>query len=109
MTVLTAYIGRDNEDKIQLLQDSVVVTAGVVTRAVFKFGDYCIDTEIDTDVIYFDDSDNQVLCLKLGLIDDLSPLSGTISGQLTLFDNTNTNGIAWVLVPVLIKTWTLCS
>jgi len=105
MELLTAYIGRDNEERLQLLQDGSLVNAGAVTRAVFKFGDYCLDTDVDSDVIYFADSDNQVLCLKLGLVDDI--VAGVYRNEkITIYDAVNIYGIAWAKVNVKINSWT---
>lgn len=107
MEVLAAYIGRDNEERLQLLQGGSLVTAGAVTRAVLKFSGYCIDTDVDSGVIYFSDSDNQVLCLKLGMVDDIA--AGTYRGaKLTLYDVDNTNGIAWTDLVVAVKPWNVC-
>lgn len=106
-TELTAYIGRDNEDRLELLQDGVAVVAGAVTGAILRFGDYCLDTDEDPTVIYFLDANNQTLCLKLGLVSGL--VAGKYkNGTLTLFDTVNTNGIAWSLINVTARAWNVC-
>lgn len=104
---LTAYIGRDNEARLELLQDGVLVVASAVTKAVLKFGTFCLDTEVDTDEIYFLTSNNQTLCLKIGLLTGL--VAGNYSdGKLTLFDAVNTNGLAWVDLTISVKDWSVC-
>jgi hypothetical protein len=97
-TELIAYIGRDNEDRLELLQDGVPVVAGAITGAVLRFGDYCLDTDDDPTLAYFLDSDNQTVCFKLGLITGL--VTGKYkNGTLTLFD-TQIRMIAWSLINV---------
>lgn len=105
MTTLMAYIGRDNEERLELLEDDALVAAGVVTRAVFKFDSWVLDTDVDTDVIYFDDANNQTLCLKLGQITDME--KGMYrGGKITLYDIDNVDGIAWGdPVTVIAITW----
>lgn len=103
-TELTVYLDRDNEEQLQLLQDKVPVTAAAVTRAVFTFGDYVVDSDIDTGIIYFKDSDNQTVCLKLGLLTGLV-IGKYRQGTLTIFDATNVNGIAWSYIDVIVKEW----
>jgi len=107
ITTLTAYIGRDNEDRLELLQDGVLVAASAVTKAVLKFGTFCLDTEVDTDEIYFLTSDNQTLCLKIGIVTNL--VAGAYSdGKITLFDAVNTNGLAWADLRISVKDWAVC-
>lgn len=105
---LYAYIGRDNEEQIQLKQNNILVTTGAITRAVFKFGSYCLDTDIDTDEIYFLNDERTVLCLKLGLVTDIVPMANTV-GKLTLFDVNNANGLAWAEINVTAVLWDLCT
>jgi hypothetical protein len=92
-TKLIAYISRDNEEQIELLVNGALVAENAVTRAVLKFGGYVLDTNVDTNIIYFSSSTNQILCLKLGLIENLI-VNDYLRGTLTLYDNVNTNGIA---------------
>jgi len=107
-TILTAYIGRDNEERLELLQDGVLVTASAVTRAVLKFGSFCLDTDVDTDEFYFLDSNNQVLCLKIGLLTGLAA-KNYFDGKLTLFDNSNPEGLAWTNIHITVFNWNICS
>jgi hypothetical protein len=105
-TLLYGYIDRDNIEKLALLQDGVAVTAGAVTKAVLKFGDYCINTDDDSDQIYFLDSDNQTVCIKIGQIDSISV--GRYKGTLTIYDSTAVNGLAWVEVEANVYAWDVC-
>ena len=105
-TILMGYIDRDNEEQIQLLQDGALVVASAVTKAMLRFGEYCIDTAVDTDVIYFADSDNQVLCFKLGQVEDIA--TGKYKGQITIFDAEADDGLAWDSVVVRILEWPVC-
>ena len=107
-TTLTAYIGRDNEERIELLQDGTVVPAGAVTRAVLRSNTFCIDSAVDTNVIYFADSDNQTLCIKAGLIPDLTA-GIRIKANLTLYDALNVRGVAWVEFIIKSVSWDSCS
>ena len=105
-TILYGYINRDNIEKLALLQDGVAVTAGAVTKAVLKFGDYCINTDDDSDQIYFLDSDNQTVCVKIGQISSIAV--GRYEGILTIYDSTAVNGLAWVEVEVNVYEWAVC-
>jgi hypothetical protein len=109
MTSLVAYIGRDNEERLELLNNGSVVTAGAVTRAVFKFSAWCLDTEIDSEVFYFLNPANQTLCFKLGLVEGIRVGTFT-TGRLTIYDHQNQNGIAWgPRMTVIINAWPVCS
>jgi hypothetical protein len=105
-TMLYGYIGRDNVERLALLQDGVAVTAGAVTKAMLKFGGLCIDTENNSDQIYFADSDNQTVCMKLGQVDDI--VEGDWEGALTIFDAEADDGLAWAKPIVSIQSWDVC-
>jgi hypothetical protein len=108
MEILYAYIGRDNEERLELKQAGALVTAGAVTRAVLKFCSFCLDTDVDADEIYFLDSDNQTLCMKLGLVDDMA-VGAYRDGKLTIYDAANTEGIAWADIGVVSLAWDVCA
>ena len=107
-TTIYAYIGRDNEEQFELLQAGSLVTAEAVTRAVLKSSSFCLDTDVDTTLIYFETTDNQTLCLKPGLITGLTT-GQRIVAYLTLYDTVNTNGIAWEDFLVITSTWPVCT
>jgi hypothetical protein len=108
MASVTAYIGRDNIERLELLQDGVAVVAGAVTRAVLKFGSFCLDTDEIThaSIIYFETADNLVLCLCLGLVTDIR--ARVYEGKLTLWDATTTEGYAWDDVTITGIKWPVC-
>ena len=118
MEQLMAYIGRDNEERLELLQDGSTVAVSAVTRAVLQSSGgilrttkvatdpICIDSDTDPDLIYFDE-DNTVLCIKPGLIPDL------VNGEqhtckITVFDELTSNGYAWDSVTLRAATWNIC-
>jgi hypothetical protein len=105
MTTLRAWVGRANRQRLQLLQDGVAVADGAVTRAVLKFGDYCLDTDEAGDPIELVD-DATVVELQLGLVSGIAPMTAT--GRLTVYDNVHTQGIAWQEVLIDIGTWAVC-
>ena len=102
---VTAYMGRVNEDQFELVQDGKIVDPGVVTRAVLKFGEHCIDTDVDTTIISLDD-DAQVVKMTLGLIEDLS--EGSYVGKLTIYDAVAVKGFAWYTFNITVKSWEVC-
>jgi hypothetical protein len=104
---LTTYLDRENEERLELLQDGVLVVAGAVTKVVLRFGEFCVDSDVDTDVIYFLDSDKQVLCLRLGLTADLV-VGKYKKGTLTVWDSLSEFGIAWAEITVVVKPWAVC-
>jgi hypothetical protein len=106
MEQMMAYIGRDNEERLELLQDGSTVAASAVTRAVLRSSAFCIDTDEDPDIIYFDE-DNTVLCIKPGLIPDLTARVRHTC-KITIWDALTTNGYAWDSVELRSATWDIC-
>ena len=109
-TLLNAYIGRNFEDVVLLEYIPVGSTAyetvanDTVTRAVFKFGDYCVDTDeaLDADYISLETNATRV-ALRLGGISGLA--AGLYKGYLTIFDAVNTKGLPWVDFTVHALPW----
>jgi len=118
MEQLMAYIGRDNEERLELLQDGETVATSAVTRAVLQSSGgiirttkvatdpICIDSDEDASIIYFDE-DNTVLCIKPGLIPDLVN-NEQHTCQITIWDALTTNGYAWSQVKLRSSTWDIC-
>jgi len=109
MTIeLITYTGMSNENRLELVQDGVLVVASAITGAILKFGDYCVDTDNDPDNIYFlSGSDNQILCFRLGLIPDI--VSGRYrAGMLTLVEAGDIFYDAWSSVDIWVKPWSVC-
>ena len=76
LTILNAYIGRDFEETLVLEYqpggESAFETVAVdtVTRAIFRFGDYCIDTEDAEPLITLEENATRVV-MQLGMIEEL--------------------------------------
>jgi len=109
--ILQAYIGRDFEEVLLLELQPVggsafeTVEDDAVTRATFRFGDYCIDTDDAEPLIELQDNATKV-AMKLGLIDEL--VAGRYAGYLTVFDATNTAGLPWQKMTVRVSSWPIC-
>ena len=106
MEQLMAYIGRDNEERLELLQGGSTVATSAVTRAVFRSSAFCIDTDEDPTIIYFDE-DNTILCIKPGLISGISS-GDKLPCNLTIWDALSTNGYAWAKIEIVASSWNLC-
>ena len=104
MSRIEVPIGRGNRTRLQLQSDGEVVTAGAVTRAVFRFGEHCIDTQ-DSPLIELTDSAT-VVEMRLGLIEGLA--KGRHKGWLTVYDNPHPEGVAWYETRVDIVDWPVC-
>ncbi len=105
---LMAYISRGNTEKLELTQNGKVVPKNAVTRAVFKFGNYCIDTNVDSAEIIELINDAQVVQMRLGLVPKLVP-GAYRRGTLTLFDAlTPVHGKAWIRADVRAQYWPIC-
>ena len=106
MNELIAYIGRENIAYLTLQQGGVIVAENAVTRAVFSFGDYCLDTDEDDDPILLTDSDTKVK-LQLGLVEGLEV--GIYIGQLTIWDAEMESGKAWgERILITVNEWNAC-
>ena len=108
--MLKVWIGRDSEFVLPLFEDGEGVQG--VTRAVFSFGDFCVDSDqhatqisILEDVV--DGINTTHVLLTLGHIDNL--VTGEYIGYLTIYDAEAVNGIPWG-DPVIIKVgnWPTC-
>jgi hypothetical protein len=106
MEQMMAYINRDNEERLELLQDGSTVAVSAVTRAVLRSSSFCIDTDDDPDIIYFDEN-NTILCIKPGLIPDLTNGVQHMC-YITVWDALTVNGYAWDTVKMKSVTWNIC-
>ena len=107
MKTITFYTGTANSVGLTLKVNGATVDAGTVTRAIFRFGDYCLDTdEADADIFSLNE-DATVLTVRAGLIDGVQP--GKYSGMLTLYDEETADGIAWERITVIIGQWLKCA
>jgi hypothetical protein len=100
MQAIHAWIGRDNVERLELIQDGDPVTADAVTRAVLRFGGYCLDTDVVDDTISLADSAT-VVEVQIGQIAGLLP--GYYQGHLIVYDNPHPNGIMWEQVVIIVS------
>ena len=89
---IIAYVGRDNFVYLELEQNGVIVTPNAVTRAVFKFGRYVLDTATPGDPISLIESKTKVR-MQIGRVAGI--VAGQYSGKLTIWDLGMVNGKAW--------------
>ena len=106
--VIVAYIDRDNRTRIELTSGGAPVEEDTVTRAVFLFGSYCLDTDEVDDADYIQlSADKTEVYLWLGLVPNLTV--GRYTGYLTVYDSTTPNGLAWgPTVTVSAREWNVC-
>jgi hypothetical protein len=104
---ITAYIGKENIVTITLKQDGATVEPDAITRAMFKFGEYCLDTSVLTDPIELN-SNKTAINLQIGLLPGI--VQGSYVGKLTIFDPEIVNGKAWGdSITVYVLPWETCS
>ena len=103
---MNIYINRDNKTVFNLLQNGEAVTADAITRAVFRFGDFCADTNVAGDPIQLIEDATKVQ-VQAGLIPDL--VEGSFEGKLTVFDTLSENGLAWgKAIKIKVISWPVC-
>lgn len=111
MEIITAYIGRDNVETVLLEYKPKNSTAyetvpvNTVTRAILRFGDYCLDTN-DADPIFELTENETELAMQLGMVIDLA--EGSHVGRLTVYDGDHPNGIPWQDYRIRIRQWNVC-
>ena len=99
MEACYGYIGTDAVDRIDL-----DTPTSELVRAVFRFGDYCIDTALHPALIWFE---ARGLAMKLGRISGIEP--GRHDGYLSLYDAVNVNGRPWgTVILVKVVAWPKC-
>lgn len=105
--MIDVYQHRGNSIRLVLQQDGQPVDEGAVTRAIFRFGDYCLDTNGDgSDFINLVENGTKVE-LFLGLVPGLAV--GTYSGFLTIYDADSPDGLACgEKVRVKVQEWKTC-
>jgi len=113
MKTITFFVGMANPVTLTLMHQGVddpeliIVPENTITRAMLRFGSYCLDTDVigDADMIYFTDNETR-LVIKAGLIADI--VAGSYLGYLTLYDAVSLDGIAWQDFKVEVKEWLKC-
>jgi hypothetical protein len=109
---ITVYVNRNNLVRLNLYEKPVgeswgLVEAGTVESAVFRFGDFCVDTDNDPDIISLNTA-GQAVNLHLGLIPDL--VAGRrYEGYLTIYIVGEKDGTAWEEYKVEVEEWPVCS
>ena len=103
--IMNIYIGRDNVEVFELQQDALVVAEDAVTRAVLRFGGYCLDSDSDEEIELTTSA--QRVEIQAGLMTGL--VAGVYPGMLTIFDAASeTNGLAWQAFNVRVREWDVC-
>lgn len=111
---ITVYRGRENQVRLTLYEKKIgatswtIVEPNTLDRAVFRFGSFCVDTDVpgDSDKIAFA-SNNQCVDLYLGLIDGLLA-PRTYTGHLTAYETNSDYGKAWHEFRVSVEEWPVC-
>ena len=112
METITAYIGRDNIQTVLLELKPKSGTAyetvaiNTVTRAILRFGDFCLDTD-DADPIFELTEDETELAMKLGKVTNLT--TGAYYAYLTIYDANHPNGIPWANFNISVQNWPVCA
>lgn len=103
------YVGRDNTIDLLLKADGVVIALDTaVTRMDLKFSDRIYGTQYLTSVDYPTAFDwvtrgaDGIVILKLGDIELTAGKDTKV--ELIVYDNVNTNGIVWGVVPIKVIT-----
>jgi len=104
MTTLTAYVGRDNKDQLRLLQNGSVVGNNIVTKAELSFGNWCIETGVDSNIRLITNA--TIVEMEIGLTTGL--VVGKYEGKLTIYDASIINGIAWANIEINVVNWEVC-
>ena len=90
--MIQVYQGKRNKIVLTIKQDGATVNPGAITRAVFRFGAYCLDTDVSSPAIELIENETQVQ-LRLGLVEGILP--GHYVARLTVYDLLMPEGKAW--------------
>ncbi len=105
MSAITVYKGYNGKTVLPLTIDGLPPAENAIIRAMFVFGEYCLDTESSGLITLIDDA--QSVQLELGLVVNLD--TGNYRGFLTVFDAQSPNGIPWgEIVPISVRDWQSC-
>jgi len=104
---LKVYKGRENVAHIVLKLNGQPIPPFTAKRAVLRFGPYCLDTDVDTDIISMVD-DGVKVRVRLGLLPDLSIEDSPYIGFLTVFDDSSKEGLAWDRFKITVVPWGVC-
>jgi len=107
MTV-QVYIGRDNVTKWQLQEDCVDIDGSTVTRVTLNIPEHgtgvCLDSD-NTNADISIDNDGIVSATIGTNVSD----TGFYDAYLTVYTNSEPNGIAWSKIKLQVKEWETCA
>ena len=111
--MIEVYIGRDNITAHDLKYmpkgetSFVPVPDNTITRAVLRFGPFCLDTNVaeHADIFYLSNN-NTTIEMKLGRVTDLT--TGTYYAYLTIYDANHPEGISWANFRIRVQSWLVC-
>jgi len=103
MTTLSVYIGMNNKDQLRIMQDSIVVANGIITKAQISFGPYSIVTGTDSNIRLTTNA--TVVEMELGKTPLL--VAGRYEGRLTIYDASSLMGIAWSNLEINVMPWAI--
>ena len=111
--MIEVHIGRDNITAYDLEYmpkgetSFVPVPDNTITRAVIRFGPFCLDTNVagHADIFYLSNN-NKTIEMRLGRVTDLR--IGTYYAYLTIYDANHPNGIPWANFRIRVRLWPVC-
>jgi len=108
MATITFYAGTANKVKLTIKVNGSVVAGDLLTRAMLRFGPYCLDTDnVEHEDIFTFTDDATKLEVKAGLLDGIQ--AGFYDGMLSIFDAASgTDGLACERFIVVIESWSKC-
>jgi hypothetical protein len=106
---LNIYPGTDNAiifSGLKYKDPLIDVPPNTLTRAMFAFGSFCVDTETDTATFYFQENATKIKLIG-GQIDGLPSTQTDYVGCLTLYDLDGK--YAWKSFKVRVYEWLKCN
>ena len=102
------YLNRDNKVSLRLVLNDATIGDDIVTKAQLLIpgdhtvsgNDILIDSSVDSEISLA--SNATVVNIDIG---GLSLKTGLANCYLTIYDASNTDGIAWAQVPIRVLTW----
>lgn len=104
--MILVYKGYNGKVDLPLTKDGSPPAENAITRAMFVFGKYCLDTDTNHLIQLIDNA--QTVRMELGLIPNLE--TGSYRGFLTVFDAQADQGIPWGdPVNIMVRDWKSCN
>ena len=104
METITVEIGRDRVHRIAFTVDGEPVNDDALTKAVLRFGEYCLDTEEGGGLTFVESK--TAVDVELGLVEGLT--KGAYVGHLTAMDGLHENGLPFGQVIINAINWPVC-